>query len=220
MSNGERPTLLALSQAGSAFDIRHSRFGIAMKLIVGLGNPGKEYERTRHNAGFMVVTRLAKRLGLAAANAKMKFHAATLEGTLAGDKALLMLPQTFMNRSGLSVGEAAAFYKVAVEDVLVVVDDVALPAGRLRLRAEGSAGGHNGLTDIERALGTKAYPRLRIGVDAPGRVPQRDYVLQRFSPEQVLKLEPLLDIACDAVEMWAGQGIAKAMSTYNADAAG
>lgn len=185
-----------------------------MKLIVGLGNPGAEYARTRHNAGFMVVDRLATLHGLT--GPKSKFHAGVLEGSIAGHKCVLMQPMTYMNRSGLSVGEAVAFHKLPLEDVLVVVDDVALPVGRLRLRAGGSAGGHNGLADIERALGTAEYPRLRIGIDPPGRVPQKDYVLGRFSPEQVLKLDPLLDIACRTIESWITDGIAKAMSLHNA----
>ncbi len=188
-----------------------------MKLIVGLGNPGPEYARTRHNAGFMAIDRLATRHGLS--GAKSKFHAGVLEGAIAGDKCVLLQPVTYMNRSGLAVGEAVAFYKLALSDLLIVVDDVALPVGRLRLRAGGSAGGHNGLADIERALGTSEYPRLRIGIDPPtsggGRVRQHDYVLGRFSPDQVLKLEPLLDVACHAIESWIADGIAKAMSLYN-----
>lgn len=185
-----------------------------MKLIVGLGNPGSEYARTRHNAGFMALDRLATRHGLS--GARTRFHAGMIEGSIAGDKCVLLQPMTYMNRSGLTVGEAVAFYKLQLSDLLIVVDDVALPVGRMRLRAAGSAGGHNGLIDIERALGTAEYPRLRIGVDAPGRVPQKDYVLGRFSPDQLFKLEPLLDVAANAIESWIKDGIAKAMTLYNA----
>lgn len=185
-----------------------------MKLIVGLGNPGAEYAQTRHNAGFMVVDRLATRHKLS--GAKMKFHAGVLEGNVAGEKCLLMQPTTYMNRSGLAVGEAVAFYKLDPSDLLIVVDDVALPTGRLRLRGEGSAGGHNGLIDIERALGTPVYPRLRIGIDAPGRVPQKDYVLGRFKPEQVLAIDNACDRACDCIESWIKSGLEKTMSLYNA----
>lgn len=184
-----------------------------MKLIVGLGNPGAEYEKTRHNAGFMVVDRLARRHNLT--GAKLKFHAGVLEGAIAGDKCLLMQPTTYMNRSGLAVGEAAAFYKLEPRDIVIVVDDVALPVGRLRLRGEGSAGGHNGLADVERALGTAAYPRLRIGIDAPGRVPQKDYVLGRFKPEQLLAIDAACDRACDCIESWIKDGLEKTMSVYN-----
>ena len=185
-----------------------------MKLIVGLGNPGTEYAQTRHNAGFMVVDRLATRQKLT--GAKMKFHAGVLEGNIAGEKCLLMQPVTYMNRSGLAVGEAVAFYKLDPKDLLIVVDDVALPVGRLRLRGEGSAGGHNGLIDIERALGTPAYPRLRIGIDPPGRVPQKDYVLGRFKPEQVLAIDQACDRASDCIESWIRHGLEKTMSLYNA----
>jgi PTH1 family peptidyl-tRNA hydrolase len=134
----------------------------------------------------------------------------------AGDP-MLVQPQTYMNRSGAAVQEAAAFYKLDLADLLIVVDDVALPAGRIRLRAGGSAGGHNGLGDIERALGTIDYSRLRIGIDAPPpRVIQADYVLGRFSSDQLQRLESALDAACDGIESWITDGIAKAMSRFNA----
>ena len=192
-----------------------------MKLIVGLGNPGSEYARTRHNAGFMVLEHLAARHGLAGAKPKAKFHSAMLEGAIAGSRCVLLQPMTYMNRSGLAVGEAVTFYKLgwrddsALRDLMVVVDDLALPAGRLRLRAEGSAGGHNGLADIERALSSSAYPRLRVGIDAPGQVPQVDYVLGAFTAGQMANLEPALDRACDAIECWITAGIDEAMTRYN-----
>ncbi len=185
-----------------------------MKLIVGLGNPGPEYAKTRHNAGFMAVERLATRHGLA--GAKHKFHAGVLEGIITDQKVMLMQPTTYMNRSGLSVGEAATFYKLPPGDLLVVVDEVALDLGTLRLRAEGSDGGHNGLADIQRVLGTAAYPRLRIGVGPQGRAPRKDFVLARFTPDQLADLDPVLNRACDAIECWLREGIDKAMSLYNA----
>src|SRR5262245_23752837 len=193
-------------------------FFILMKIICGLGNPGIEYVRSRHNAGLMVVDRLASRHKLPDAGpARMKFHSGVLEGTIAGERCLVMEPVTYMNRSGLAVGEAVAFYKVDPEaDLLIVVDDLALPVGRIRLRGEGSAGGHNGLADVERALGSIKYPRLRVGIDPKGQVKQSDYVLGRFTPEQEVKLKPALETACDAVECWIKDGIAKAMSVYNA----
>ena len=188
-----------------------------MKLIVGLGNPGNEYARTRHNAGFLVLDRLALRHHLS--GARTKFNAGILEGSIAGHRCLLMQPTTYMNRSGTAVGQAAAFYKVEPQDVLVVVDDVALPIGRLRLRGEGSAGGHNGLADIQRCLGTAAYPRLRIGIDPPPpRVAQKDWVLGRFTAEQLDSLDPILDRACDCIESWLQHGLDKTMSLYNATA--
>lgn len=189
-----------------------------MKLIVGLGNPGAQYARTRHNAGFLALERLAKRCGLEGVAPRGRFHSAVLDGIVAGEKCVLMQPQTFMNRSGLAVGEAVTFYKVDPEtELMIVVDEVALPVGTIRLRSEGSAGGHNGLKDIQRALGgSNVYPRLRIGIDPPGRVPRVDYVLQRFSEDQMKQLDPALDKACDAIECWIDKSIDHAMSLYNA----
>ncbi|MCB9839102.1 MAG: aminoacyl-tRNA hydrolase [Phycisphaeraceae bacterium] len=191
-----------------------------MKLIVGLGNPGRDYDRTRHNAGFMAVDRLARRHA-AGAIARGQFHAMTLEAAIPGaGKCLLIKPNTYMNRSGLAVGEAVRFYKCSpVEDVLIIVDEVALPVGSIRLRAGGSAGGHNGLADIERALGTSDYPRLRIGVGEPEFAARRDHVLGRFTDEESTALEPALERACDAAERWAAEGVIKAMNEFNTRAA-
>ncbi len=186
-----------------------------MKLIVGLGNPGPEYAKTRHNAGFMVLDRLATRHSLT--GLKTKFHAGMLEGAVAGQRVALLQPMTFMNRSGLTVNEACAFYKTEIEDLLIVVDDVAIPTGKIRLRKDGGPGGHNGLSDIERALGTKAYQRLRVGIDSPpGRMPLHDYVLGRFSDSQMDALTPGIERACDAIECWIRQGIDTAMNQFNA----
>lgn len=185
-----------------------------MKLIVGLGNPGGRYARTRHNVGFMVVARLAQRHGLH--DVRSRFHAQVCDGIVAGRRCLLFLPQTFMNRSGLAVGACVRYHRLEPDrDLLVVVDDVALPFGRLRLRGGGSCGGHNGLADVERALGTDAYCRLRIGIDAPGQVPQVDYVLQRFGPAQEARLDDLLEESCDAVTTWLTDGLECAMTRYN-----
>ena len=185
-----------------------------MKLIVGLGNPGSQYALTRHNAGFMVVDRLIGRHDIF--GGRTRFRSTMCEGPVCGEKCVLLWPQTYMNRSGLAVGEAVAFYKIdPANELLIVVDDMSLPCGRVRLRNAGSAGGHNGMIDVERALGGDDYPRLRIGIDATGCVPQVDYVLQRFTPQQLTQLDPALDNACDAIECWLTQGIDKAMSQYN-----
>lgn len=186
-----------------------------MKLIVGLGNPGTQYANTRHNAGFMAIDRLATRHGLS--GARVKFHAGVLEGPVVGEKCILMQPTTFMNRSGLAIAEAIRFYKLELSDLMVLVDEVALPLGRIRMRPSGSAGGHNGLIDIEQKLSTREYPRLRLGIDPPGRIPQTDYVLGRFTAEQRDQLEPALDRVADAIECWIQEGIEKAMSLYNAE---
>ena len=195
-----------------------------MRLIVGLGNPGREYVGTRHNVGFEVVDALAERLGWVGPGdfdrlAKAKFDGLAFEGVLTratGDdeKLVLLKPVTFMNASGRSVKTAMSFHKIEPTDVLIVLDDLALPCGKLRLRPGGSSGGHNGLKDISRALGTDDYPRLRIGIDpAPGRVPGRDYVLQRFSDDQRATLD--LAKAAGACATWADAGIDRAMNQFN-----
>ncbi len=187
-----------------------------MKLIVGLGNPGPEYAKTRHNAGFMALEKLANRHGLM--GVKHKFHAGILEGRINLHKVMLMQPMTFMNRSGLAVGEAAAFYKLAPEDILILVDEIALDVGQLRLRASGGPGGHNGLKDLERALGTRDYPRLRLGIGPNSggtRAPQVDFVLGRFTDEQLDDLNFTLGKACDCIESWLEDGIELAMTKFN-----
>lgn len=184
-----------------------------MKLIIGLGNPGDEYVKTRHNAGFMVVDRLAKRFDLT--GDRSKFHALMRDGLIREQRCLLLKPMTFMNRSGLSVGEVMRFHKLSPQDLIIVVDDIALPAGAIRLRPDGGAGGHNGLTSIETALGSPQYPRLRIGVNAPGRIPQHDYVLGRFTATQWDAVDPAIDRACDCLEQWLTQPIEHVMSRFN-----
>lgn len=200
-----------------------------MKIVVGLGNPGKEYIGTRHNVGFEAVDAFAARNGWIASQgdfdrmAKVKFEGLTVHGAmqLSGggtEKILLLKPMTYMNLSGRSVQAAMAFYQMTPSDLVVVLDDVALPCGKLRLRAGGSSGGHNGLKDIERALGTDQYPRLRIGVDPPPpRVPQRDWVLGRFSPEQRQQIDPAIARACGAIAVWVDKGMTLAMTQFNAD---
>ena len=200
-----------------------------MKLVVGLGNPGREYVGTRHNIGFEVIDRLANRLGLTFAAgefdrlAKEKFDGLAMDGTLVlstggVEKVLLLKPLTYMNLSGRSVQAAMAFYQLSPPEIMVVLDDLALPCGKIRLRANGSSGGHNGLKDIERALGTSEYPRLRLGIDAPPpRVPGRDYVLGKFSVEQISMIEPGINRATNAVLAWAESGIQSAMNRFNAE---
>jgi peptidyl-tRNA hydrolase, PTH1 family len=200
-----------------------------MKLVVGLGNPGSDYARTRHNIGFEVIDHLASRLGWTSGPdefnrlAKAKFDGLALDGSrsrTAGDdeRVLLLKPMTYMNLSGRSVQAATGFYQLAASDVLVVLDDLALPCGRLRIRPGGSDGGHNGLKDIQRALGTSDYPRLRIGVDSPPpRVAGRDYVLGRFTEEQRLRIDPAITRATGAILTWIDRGINAAMNQFNVD---
>jgi len=187
-----------------------------MKLIVGLGNPGPEYEHTRHNVGFVAIDRLARRHTSSGAIAKGKFHGSVLDAQVGDEKVLLLKPLTYMNRSGLSVGEAVAFYKVdPARDLLIIVDDIALPSGAIRLRADGSAGGHNGLIDVEQKLGTTNYARLRIGIDMPGQIPQKDYVTGRFRDDQRERVESAIEDAVAAAECWCGNGIHEAMNRFN-----
>ena len=187
-----------------------------MKLIVGLGNPGPEYERTRHNAGFRVLDLLGAKLAPGGVQ-RAKFHAMTLEAQVGGEKVMLLKPTTFMNRSGLCVGEAARFYKVDLgEDLLIVTDERALPCGVIRLRGAGGTGGHNGLADIERALGTRDYPRLRIGIDEPPPViNQTEWVLGKFTEEQEQRLAPALGRAVEACESFVRRGCAATMNDFN-----
>jgi PTH1 family peptidyl-tRNA hydrolase len=199
-----------------------------MKLVIGLGNPGREYAATRHNVGFDCVDQLAARLGWVGkpeqfnTMAKTKFDALALDGivptTNGSEKLLLLKPMTFMNLSGRTVEAAMSFYQLTPADLMVVLDDIALPCGKIRIRPGGSSGGHNGLKDIERALGTPQYPRLRIGVDAPPpRVPQKDYVLGKFTPAQREWIDPALGRAGGAVVTWIDKGIEPAMSQFNAE---
>jgi peptidyl-tRNA hydrolase, PTH1 family len=199
-----------------------------MKIVIGLGNPGRDYVSTRHNIGFDLVDQFAARMGWIASPekfnsmARTKFDALVLDGTVllgsGSEKLLLVKPMTYMNLSGRTVQAAMSFYQLTPADVMIALDDIALPCGKIRIRAGGSSGGHNGLKDIERALGTSQYPRLRIGVDAPPpRVPQKDYVLGRFSDEQRKQLDPALKRAVDAIFIWAERGIETAMSLFNAE---
>ena len=188
-----------------------------MKLIVGLGNPGSEYERTRHNAGFMAVDRAARRFAPGGV-VRSKFNAALLDATIGGERCVLCKPLGFMNRSGESVAQTLNFYKMSAQaDLLVLVDEWQLPLGAIRIREGGGDGGHNGLTDVERALGTQAYPRLRIGIEQPppGYENPADWVLGRFTDEQAKALEPALDKAVEAVECFVTKGLATAMNRFN-----
>jgi peptidyl-tRNA hydrolase, PTH1 family len=190
-----------------------------MKLIVGLGNPGKNYEKTRHNAGFLALDRVIQRHA-PAAPARARFSAAVVEAKIGSEVCLFMKPTMFMNRSGGPVGEASNFYKLdPSRDVLVLVDDMALPCGQIRLKPGGGSGGHNGLEDIQRALGADTYPRLRIGIDPkpPFMDDQADYVLGRFSDEQWALVEPAFHRSADAVEVFATKGLDAAMNQFNAE---
>ena len=185
-------------------------------LIVGLGNPGPEYSRTRHNVGFRTVERLAKRWQ-ASWCLDEKFNSRLANAEHAGRKVLLCEPETYMNRSGAAVGKLAEYFRVPPGQLLVVVDDADLPLGEIRLRPQGSSGGHHGLESIEQRLGTREYARLRIGIGRTARAVREitDHVLGRFSAEEAALLKKVLDRAGDQVECWLREGIAKAMSQFN-----
>jgi PTH1 family peptidyl-tRNA hydrolase len=187
-----------------------------MKLIVGLGNPGTQYDRTRHNAGFMVVDRLAK-AHAPGGTRKAAFNAECVDATIGSEKCLLMKPTTFMNRSGAAVSEAVRFYKLdPAKDLLVVVDDIYLEVGAVRIKPAGGAGGHNGLTDVQQKLGTDAYPRLRLGVGAkPAVMDQADWVLSRFREEEWGVMGTAVETAAKAAEAFASRGLDAAMNAYN-----
>lgn len=186
-------------------------------LIVGLGNPGPRYERTRHNVGFMVVDELARRLPGGAT--RDRFQAAVLETRHDGRRVILAKPQTFMNESGQAVAQLVRWYKVPLERLLVIYDDLDLPFGTIRLRAEGSDGGHNGLASVQQHLQTQAFPRLRVGISRPASGSTVPYVLSPFSPDEQRQLPEVIALAADAALHWMEHGIVSAMNTFNRRAA-
>ncbi len=184
-------------------------------MIVGLGNPGKEYEKTRHNVGFRVSQLAAEKLSVKID--RLKFKALTRQVSWKGKKLLLVQPQTYMNASGAAVSALATYYKIKADHVLVIFDDISLPVGRIRIRRDGSAGGHNGIKSIIQSLGTDQFPRIKVGV---GAKPHPDYdladwVLSRFSAQEEKALAPALEHSADAVFAVLEQGIEKAASQYN-----
>lgn len=198
-----------------------------MKLVIGLGNPGSEYAGTRHNVGFDVVDAIAERLGWVRKGefnrmAKTAFDGLVVDGVLSlhstggTEKVLLIKPMTYMNVSGKCVAAAMNFYKLTPPEVLVIVDELALPCGSIRVKLDGSDGGHNGLKSVQQMLGTNKYPRLRIGIDPPPPgFAGRDYVLGKYSPEQKPLIESAIQRASGCVVTWIDQGIVKAMNQFN-----
>ena len=184
-------------------------------LLVGLGNPGSKYESTRHNMGFLAVDKLAEVEHFKFS--KLRFKAWTASAELGGEKVLVMKPQTYMNLSGEAVGEAARFYKIPPEHVLVISDDISLPLGKLRIRASGSAGGHNGLKNIIQHLGSDQFPRIKVGVGMPENADYdiADWVTGRpMGAEQKLLMEAL-DKAVAAVPVLIRDGVEKAQNKFN-----
>ena len=187
---------------------------IPMYLIVGLGNPGKQYDMTRHNIGFHTIDYIADKYG--AKLTKLKFKAVYGEATISGEKVYLVKPQTYMNLSGDSVGEMAQFYKIPPENIIVINDDISLDVGIIRVRPKGSAGGHNGIKSIIAHLGTQEFPRVKVGVgEKPARMDLADYVLGHFSKEEQATMDDAVKEAADAVCEIVNVGIAQAMNDHN-----
>jgi PTH1 family peptidyl-tRNA hydrolase len=191
-----------------------------MKLIVGLGTPGREYRETRHNVGFMVVEEIARRYALTWSQAPSQVPDVMIAKRYGTDPLMLAKPLTFMNLSGNAVAGLSQYFDVAPDDLLVVIDEAALPFGKLRARARGSAGGHNGLKSVIERLGTTEFPRLRLGVGrGDGRRELADHVLSIFERSERAELESFIIRAADAAEMFVAEGIGKVMNTYNPEAA-
>jgi PTH1 family peptidyl-tRNA hydrolase len=186
-----------------------------MKLVVGLGNPGVKYRMNRHNVGYMVLAELAEQFP--GNRPQSKFHGDLLKiCEPGGESVLLLAPTTYMNRSGLSVGEAVGFYKMPLNDVIVVCDDLNLPFSKLRFRSEGSSGGQKGLADILKVLGTDKVSRLRIGIgNPPGQMDAADYVLMNFTEKEQPNMKVTIKQATDAIVCWIKNGIDEAMNRYN-----
>lgn len=183
------------------------------KLICGLGNPGVEYARTRHNLGFVVAEELARRSELAWSRSRLL--ATVARGTLAGQDTVLAKPTTYMNDSGIAVSRLLKWYKIATTELLIVCDDLDLPFGSLRLRAGGSPGGHNGLLSIGQQLGATDFARLRVGIGRPRHGDPRDFVLSRFSATEEQALPEVVERAADAAETVVRDGILAAMNSFN-----
>ena len=184
-------------------------------LIVGLGNPGADYAKTRHNAGFMLADLLVKRWR-ADWSAGKKFQSRVAKAERDGRRVVLCEPQTFMNASGEAVGAVVDFYQVPLRHLLVAVDDADLPLGEIRLRSRGSSAGHHGLESIEQRLGSRDFARLRIGIGRQSGAREiTDYVLGRFGSTEAALVDKVLTVACDQVECWLDAGIQKAMSQFN-----
>jgi PTH1 family peptidyl-tRNA hydrolase len=187
-----------------------------MKLIVGLGNPGADYARTRHNAGFMAVDRLAEALG--AGGEKKQGKALVRTADAGPDRLLLAKPQSYMNLSGDPLWELLNFYKDGIEDFIVVHDDLDLPLGRLRFKSDGGTGGHKGLKSITARLGSDEYDRLKIGIGRPPEfMATEDYVLQAFSAEERAVLDKVLQTVVEGMRCWLAEGVVAAMNCFNAD---
>ena len=184
-----------------------------MYVICGLGNPGKEYEATRHNMGFLTMDVLSERLGIQIK--KLKFKALYGEGTVNGEKVMLVKPQTFMNNSGDALREIMTFYKVPAENIMVVYDDIDLPCGSVRVRPFGGSGTHNGMRSVVYQLQTDRFPRVRVGVGSNGQIPLMSFVIGKWTEEERPLIADAVLKAADACELWLNKGIQECMNKIN-----
>ncbi len=185
-----------------------------MRIIIGLGNPGKDYEKTRHNAGFRVIDLLCEKYEIQ--TARMKFHSMIGEGKIAGEKVLLVKPTTYMNNSGQAVREIVSYYQLEPKDIVVFSDDIDIPFGTLRIKRKGSAGGHNGLKSVIYHLQSDEFPRIKLGVGKKQEGEDlADFVLGRFSRNEQEVMDTLIEMAAESLEVLIKDGEDKAMSEYN-----
>ena len=183
-------------------------------ILVGLGNPGREYENTRHNIGFMTIDRLAHKWGVSLQ--KMRYRSLVGEARFNNEKVILVKPQTYMNNSGVAVASFVRFYKPALEQLLVIFDDLDLPFGSLRFRPSGGSSGQKGMQSIVNRIGNDEFPRLRVGVGRPpGRMDAGDFILRPFNKREQEKLDFVLQAAADAIETFLSDGLEKSMTVYN-----
>lgn len=185
-----------------------------MKLIVGLGNPGKEYENTRHNIGFMVVDNYISKKGISD-SWKSKFNGLYLETNINGEKVVFVKPQSYMNLSGSVVSQFVNFYKIDINDILVISDDLDLLTGNYKLKSQGSCGGHNGLRDIERCLGTQEYKRLKVGISKVNDIDTKDYVLSKISKDDAKIYDDLFSLLIDVIDNFFSMSFSDLMNKHN-----
>jgi PTH1 family peptidyl-tRNA hydrolase len=196
------------------FNKKDKNEGVEWFVLVGLGNPGREYENTRHNIGFLVIQRLAQRWDIDVT--RYRFKSLSGDGTYKNKRAVLVMPQTYMNLSGTAVTSFINFYKITNDHLMVINDDLDLPFGSIRLRKSGGSAGQRGMQSIIDRLGTSEFPRLRVGIGRPpGRMDPVDYVLKKFKPADEMLLNEVLDTCADAIETYLQQGMDKAMTLFN-----
>ena len=184
-----------------------------MKIIAGLGNPGREYQGTRHNVGFMLVDEVARQCGMECG--QRKFKSLFGSGQIGGERCVILKPQTYMNLSGEAIWPVLAWFQIGMEDLLVVCDDFHRPIGKLRIRRGGGSGGHKGLGSIIESLGSDEFPRLRIGIGEAGQGDPRDFVLSRFEKDESETMEGAVRVAVSAVETWIREGLESCMNKFN-----